>query len=104
LYYYDHKSRMELDFVFRGGVNGGDGDIGDGDTDGGGNSFSGGLTIVEVKSGNDYRRHASLDKAPAFVNNARSQTPARRIVLCKGNLERSRAGVDYLPLYMAMFL
>ena len=70
---------MELDFVFK---------------------DKGRLSVIEVKSGNDYRRHAALD-------NAHADNPGRfkrRIVLCKGNVEAADGGVIYLPLYMAMFL
>jgi predicted AAA+ superfamily ATPase len=79
LYYYDKKTRMELDFVFK---------------------DSGGLSVIEVKSGSEYRRHAALD-------NAGTDNPGRlkrRIVLCKGNTEKSDNGVIYLPLYMSMFV
>ncbi|MCL2059960.1 MAG: AAA family ATPase [Oscillospiraceae bacterium] len=79
LYYYDEKSRMELDFLFK---------------------DNGRLSIIEVKSGSDYRRHAALDNAcadnPGNVN--------RKIVLCKGNVEAAHDGITYLPLYMAMFI
>ena len=82
IYYYDKKTRMELDFVYK---------------------EDGRLSVIEVKSGNDYRRHASLDNAhalnPGKIN--------KRIVLCKGNVDataRSRDGVIYLPLYMSMFI
>jgi len=79
LYYYDKKSRMELDFVFK---------------------DKGRLSVIEVKSGSDYRRHAALD-------NANADNPGkfnRRIVLCKGNVEAADDGIIYFPLYMAMFL
>ena len=72
-------SCMELDFVLK---------------------DKGRLFIIEVKSGNDYHRHAALD-------NAHAENPERfkrRIVLCKGNVEAADSGVIYLPLYMAMFL
>jgi len=79
LYYYDKKTRMELDFVFK---------------------DDGRLSVIEVKSGSEYRRHAALDKASA-------ENPGkfnRRIVLCKGNIEETDNGIIYLPIYMAMFL
>ena len=79
LYYYDKKTRMELDFIFK---------------------DEGRLSVIEVKSGNDYRRHAALD-------NAYADNPGkfrRRIVLCKGNVDIADDGIVYLPLYMAMFL
>ena len=78
LYYYDKKTRMELDFLFK---------------------DEGRLSIIEVKSGNDYRRHSALD-------NAYADNPGklyRRIVLCKGNVESADDGIIYLPLYMTMF-
>lgn len=78
LNYYDRKSKHELDFVY---------------------PDDGRITAVEVKSGNSYRAHASLDNAlrlfPDRIGDA--------IVLCKGNVE-SDSGTTYLPLYMAMFL
>ena len=79
LYYFDKKSRMELDFLFK---------------------DDGRLSVIEVKSGNDFHRHAALD-------NALTENPGklnRRIVLCKGNVEIGANGVLYLPLYMTMFL
>lgn len=75
LHYYDKKSKLELDFVV---------------------PDEGGITIVEVKSGNNYKSHASLDNAR--VNNALHI--CRCIVLSKFNLEVGD-GVFYLPLYMA---
>jgi predicted AAA+ superfamily ATPase len=79
LYYYDKKARMELDFVFK---------------------DDGLLSIIEVKSGSEYRRHAALDNA--FAHNPGKFN--RRIVLCKGNVEIADDGTVYLPLYMTMFL
>lgn len=79
LYYYDKKSRMELDFL----VNDGDG-----------------ILIIEVKSGKEYKRHASLDHA---WEEAGSKIK-KRIVLSKYNVEQGDNGVIYLPIYMAMFL
>ena len=78
LYYYDKKSRMELDFVFK---------------------DDGRLSVIEVKSGNDYRRHAALDNA--YADNPGKFN--RRIVLCKGNVEIADDGVIYFPFYMTMF-
>jgi predicted AAA+ superfamily ATPase len=78
LYYYDKKTRTELDFVYNDG---------------------GKLSVIEVKSGNDYHRHTALSNAikdkPSTFN--------RKIVLCKGNVE-VKDGITYLPLYMTMFL
>lgn len=75
LHYYDKKSKLELDFI-----------IPDGD----------GISIVEVKSSDAYKKHAS-------VNHARSNHAmriSRSIVLSKYNVEVDD-GVIYLPLYMA---
>jgi predicted AAA+ superfamily ATPase len=79
LYYYDKKTRAELDFLF---------------------VESGGLSVVEVKSGKDYKKHASLDHA---CEDTKGRL-CRRIVLSKYNIEQGENGVIYLPLYMAMFL
>jgi predicted AAA+ superfamily ATPase len=80
LRYYDKKSRKELDFVFR---------------------DHHAVSIIEVKSGKEYKRHASLDAAENEIGNAKLN---RRIVLNKYNVEIGEDGVIYLPLYMAMFL
>lgn len=78
LNYYDKKSRQELDFIFNDG---------------------GKIGIIEVKSGNDYQRHASLSAAL----NEYSQRISRAIVLSKFNINTSD-NVRYYPLYMTMFL
>lgn len=78
LHYYDRKSKLELDFV-----------IPDDD----------GICIIEVKSGDDYKRHASLNNA--IVNN--SLRISRSIVLSKYNVEFT-GGIIYLPLYMAAMI
>jgi hypothetical protein len=58
------------------------------------------ISIIEVKSGKYYRKHASLDHACKD-----SQTELnRRIVLSKYNLDTDSDGVIYYPMYMAMFL
>lgn len=75
LHYYDKKSKLELDFI-----------IPDGE----------GISIIEVKSGDDYKRHASLNHAMA--DNALCIN--RSIVLSRFNVEEER-GILYLPLYMA---
>lgn len=80
LHYYDKKSRKELDFIIE---------------------EDGKITIIEVKSGNNYYSHSSMDSAISSFRNSIN----RSIVLCKGNLEYDKAeGVLYLPLYMTMFL
>ncbi|MCQ2121576.1 MAG: AAA family ATPase [Fibrobacter sp.] len=77
LHYYDKKSRQELDFVF---------------------PENGKISIIEVKSGDDYKRHASMDAA---IREHKSEIE-RAIVLCKGNVAKD--DVLYLPQYMSMFL
>lgn len=78
LHYYDSKSCGEVDFVC-------------GDKDG--------VTLIEVKSGKDYYRHAALDNVRKNVAWTFHQT----LVLCKGNLEQ-RDGVIYLPWYMVVYV
>lgn len=78
LHYYDKKSKLELDFV----VNDDEG-----------------ITIIEVKSGADYKRHASLNNA--LKDN--HLTISRSVVLSKNNVEVEN-GIIYLPLYMASLL
>lgn len=78
LHYYDRKSRAELDFLIE---------------------YADGIVIIEVKSGNNYKRHASLNSALAI----NSLSVSRGIVLCDYNIE-SNEYIDYLPLYMVMFM
>lgn len=78
LFYYDKKSKYELDFLLQ-------------DKDG--------VHIVEVKSGDNYKSHASLSYALESEPSRISQAT----VLCKGNL-LCENGIRYLPLYMAMFI
>ena len=78
LHYYDKKSRHELDFIIE---------------------ENNRITIIEVKSGSDYKRHASLDAAlKAFPEKIE-----RAIVFSPYNIERQQ-DVLYLPLYMSQFL
>ena len=78
LHYYDKNSRQELDFI-----------IEENDR----------ITVVEVKSGENYKRHASLNAAI----NAFPDKIGRAIVFSPHNIEHSN-GVLYLPLYMSNFL
>jgi hypothetical protein len=78
LHYYDKKSRNELDFIF---------------------AENRGISIIEVKSGEQYKRHASLDSALSNFDGSIS----RAIVFSKFNVEYTDE-VLYLPLYMAMFI
>jgi predicted AAA+ superfamily ATPase len=80
LHYYDKKSRKELDFVFK---------------------DKNAISIIEVKSGKEYKRHASLDAAESDHDQAKIN---RRIVFSKYNIEIGESGILYLPLYMAMFM
>jgi hypothetical protein len=73
LHYYDYKSRQELDFLI---------------------ARDNKIDIIEVKSGNDYKRHASLDTA--------MQKPDIPIgdsfVFCKFPMEKE-GDTQYIPLY-----
>ena len=78
LHYYDRKSKQELDFIFE---------------------EDGAITVLEVKSGAAYKRHASLD---AVLRNFPDRI-GRAIVLNGNNLDRADE-VIYLPFYMTIFL
>ncbi|MBO5817510.1 MAG: ATP-binding protein [Paludibacteraceae bacterium] len=78
LHYYDHKSRNELDFLV---------------------AENNLLTILEVKSGSSYKQHAAL-------NNVLSNQPERvsRVIVLSRFCSEKEELVEYLPLYMVMFL
>lgn len=78
LNYYDKKSRQELDFVYQ---------------------DEGKISVIEVKSGNDYKRHASLDR----IIESDSDKINKAIVFSKFNIE-TIDNVTHLPFYMLMFL
>ena len=78
LHYYDKKSRQELDFIIE---------------------EDNKITIIEVKSGGNYQKHASLNAAISQY----SDLINRAIVFSPYNVEHKN-GVLYLPLYMAQFL
>jgi predicted AAA+ superfamily ATPase len=78
LHYYDRKSKQELDFIIE---------------------ENNAITIVEVKSGDNFTRHASLDAAIKLYQ----EKIGKSIVFCKSNVFE-KEGVLYLPLYMAMLL
>lgn len=78
LNYYDRKSKHELDFVFP-----------EGDK----------ISIIEVKSGKDYKKHPSLNMAQILFPDKTN----RQIVMSGNNLEFEN-GILYLPLYMSMFI
>lgn len=73
LHYYDHKSRRELDFLI---------------------AKNNKIDIIEVKSGNDYKRHASLDAALQMQDIGIGEA----IVFCKFGMEKDGA-IQYIPLY-----
>jgi predicted AAA+ superfamily ATPase len=78
LFYYDKKSRLELDFIVK---------------------ENNKIAIIEVKSGNSYKNHPSLTAtADKFQKNL-----SRCAVFCKGNVEK-KSNITYYPLYMSMFL
>ncbi len=77
LYYYDSKKLGELDFVIQNGMN---------------------IDLLEVKSGNDYKKHNAINKA-LNVSNWKFK---KVYVFCKGNLETEEK-ITYLPWYMIMF-
>ena len=59
------------------------------------------ITILEVKSGDNYRKHSSLDAVVSEYNSKIN----RAIVLSKFNLSQDHSkGIIYLPLYMTMLL
>ena len=73
LHYYDRKSRQELDFLIARGNK---------------------MDILEVKSGNDYKNHASLDTAIQNPNALIGET----LVLCKFPMQTD-GNIQYIPLY-----
>ncbi len=79
LNYYDHKSKHELDFVF---------------------PDQGKISVAEIKSGHDYKKHASLDMAQRLF----ADKTNRLMVFSQYNTEVAPNGITYLPLYMAMFV
>ena len=78
LHYYDHKSRNELDFLL---------------------AEDNQLTILEVKSGSSYKQHTALDNAILD----QPKRISRAIVLSRFTSEKENF-IEYLPLYMIMFL
>ena len=78
LHYYDRKSRQELDFLL---------------------AENSKVTIIEVKSGNEYQRHASVDTALK----EQSEKIGKIMVMSKFNLLKTEQ-ILYVPLYMAAFV
>lgn len=78
LYYFDKKNVGEIDFLIQQDKK---------------------VIPIEVKSGNDYKKHAALNR----IMEVDGWNIDEGIVLCKGNLEQA-GGITYLPWYMTMFL
>lgn len=72
-HYYASKKRGEIDFVAE-------------------NQSTGAVTVIEVKSGKDYRRHSALTSL------LESGEVERAIVLCNGNVQQAD-GRLYIPVY-----
>ena len=77
LHYFGTKKYGELDFVMQEGS---------------------AIDLVEVKSGNDYKKHAALDK----VLKVEAWKAKQAIVFCKDNVQIEDE-ILYLPWYMAIF-
>lgn len=77
LHYFDSKKYGELDFVIQRGMS---------------------VDLIEIKSGNDYKKHNALSKI-AEVENWKF---GKKYVFCKENVEVA-GEVIYLPWYMIMF-
>lgn len=73
LHYYDRKSRQELDFLI---------------------ARNNKIHIIEVKSGNDYMRHASLDSAIESSNPSLGES----MVVSKFPMQKV-GDIQYVPLY-----
>lgn len=78
LNYFDSKKYGELDFVIQNGTR---------------------IDVVEVKSGNDYKKHTTLNRVLAVEN----WSVRNAYVLCPGNIAIDEQ-ITYLPWYMIMFL
>lgn len=72
-HYYASKKRGEIDFVVE-------------------DQSTGAVTVIEVKSGKDYRRHSALTSL------LESGEVERAIVLCNGNVQQA-GGRLYIPAY-----
>ena len=77
LNYFDSHKYGELDFVLQRGTS---------------------IDYVEIKSGNDYKKHAALDK----IKNVKGFKHDNNYVFCKGNV-LVEDDITYYPWYMAMF-
>lgn len=77
LNYFESKKLGELDFIVQSGMD---------------------IDILEVKSGNDYKKHPALKRVMEIEN----WRFGKKFVFCKGNVER-KGEIVYLPWYMIMF-
>lgn len=57
------------------------------------------VSLIECKSGKDFRKHPALDK----VGNVSNWTFVSKIVLCEGNLKREQE-ILYLPWYLVFLM
>lgn len=78
LNYFDTKKYGELDFVIQNGTH---------------------IELVEIKSGNDYKKHNALDN----IRKVEKWNIDKAYVFCKDNVCIEN-GIKYLPWYMIMFL
>ncbi len=76
--YYDSKKTGEIDFVVQNGM---------------------GIELIEVKSGNDFKKHSALEKIRQIENWQFNKS----IVFCKGNV-KIEDDIYYYPWYMIMFM
>ena len=77
LRYFDATKYGEIDFVVQNGLQ---------------------TRLVEIKSGNDYKKHKALDN----VRSVSEWSFESSTVFCKGNIETENR-ITYLPWYMIMF-
>ena len=77
LHYFDSKKIGELDFVLQNGLS---------------------TVLLEIKSGNDFKKHLAMDHALETKQWKFEQT----IVFSKSNVEEEEE-ILYLPWYMIMF-
>ncbi|MGN0906404.1 MAG: ATP-binding protein [Bullifex sp.] len=78
LYYSSIKKYGEMDFVREG---------------------NGKISLIEVKSGKDYRKHGSPDRYLSVPN----RDIGNAYVLCTGNIERE-GRITYLPIYLTCLI
>lgn len=76
--YFDSHKHGEVDFVIQNGM---------------------GVDLVEIKSGNDYKRHTALNNVLATEEWKFNKV----YVFCKDNIQAEN-GILYLPWYMIMFV